>query len=309
MPKPVKTIAIVGATGLVGSKLYSLLDKKRYKIYVVGRSSDKLKQMFPDAKGHMDWQDFESSDSGILDSIVNLAGSNVSAQKWDEDYKKSMLDSRITSTLMCVEKCAMNPNIHLINASAVSAYGFYSEPYIRFTERNLSERKGNSFLQDLIDQWESTALKAAALGNTVTLLRTGVVLDLSEGALPAMKKPFEYYLGGTIGHGRQMMSWVSTLDIARIIEFLLEQPDIRGPVNCVAPIACDNRTFAKSLGKAMGKPSTIPTPAWVIKLAMGQMGEELLIKGQHVYPEKLLNAGFHFQDPTIESYFNSMQIC
>jgi uncharacterized protein (TIGR01777 family) len=204
---------------------------------------------------------------------------------------------------MCVAKCRENPQIHLINASGVSAYGLYTEPYIRFTEQNQDQRKGESFMQDLADRWEAATLEASANGNPVTLLRSGVVFDTSDGALPEMMLPFKLFVGGRIGTGKQMISWISLEDEARIIAFLLERPDITGPVNCTAPGACSNAEFATALGKAMGRPSILPTPAFVLRTVMGQMAEELILNGQNVYPEKLFNAGFQFLHQTIEDFF------
>ena len=296
-------LAIIGATGLVGSELYRILDKTQFKITVVGRSLEKLKASFPQAFAHMTWQDFENSNAKNYSAIVNLAGASASGQRWSDAYKKTMMDSRIGATRLCVAKCRDNPQIRLINASAVSAYGLYAEPYVRFTEQNHDQRKGSAFLQDIADRWEECTLEASTSGNSVAMLRTGVVLDKTQGALPEIMKPFKMFVGGKVGTGRQMMSWISITDIARIIVFLLERPDITGPVNCVAPGACSNAEFTKALGKAMGRPSIFPTPAFVLRVAMGQMADELVIKGQHVYPEKLLNAGFQFQHESIEGYF------
>lgn len=299
--EPVRLV-IVGATGLVGSRLYRLLDPARFSITVVGRAADKLKRAFPDAAAHLSWDDFRQCSADMIDAIVNLAGSNVSDHRWDEAYKQVMISSRIEATQMCVRKCAANSAIHLINASAVSAYGFYTEKGLRFTETDRDRRNGPAFLQDLIDQWEAAALKAETLGNPVTLLRTGVVFDVEDGALPALIKPFRMFFGGPIGTGRQMLSWISTDDAARAIAFLLDHRDITGPVNLTAPGAVSNRSFAKALGKAMHRPSLVTTPAFAIRAMMGQMGDELIIKGQHVFPEKLLSAGFEFDHPTLERF-------
>lgn len=299
-----KSVAIIGATGLIGSELYRILEQSHFRVSVVGRSLEKLKTQFPKADRHMTWQDFENSDARDYAAIVNLAGASASAQKWTDDYKKIMMDSRIESTRLSVKKCRENPQIHLINASAISAYGLYTEPYIRFTEQNQDQRKGDSFLQEISDRWEATALKASANGNPVTLLRSGVVFDDSEGALPEMMKPFKMFVGGKIGTGEQMISWISLEDEARIIAFLLERPDITGPVNCTAPDACSNAEFATALGKAMGKPSFFATPAFVLRAVMGQMAEELVLNGQNVYPQRLLEAGFQFRHQTLRDYFD-----
>ncbi|MEQ8747715.1 TIGR01777 family oxidoreductase [Pyruvatibacter sp.] len=297
-------IAIIGATGLVGRTLYDIVDKSLYEIAVIGRSVKKLRAIFPDAIDHMNWDGFKESEAKNYSAIVNLAGSGVSEQKWTNAYKQEMCDSRIGATEICVDLCARNSDIHLINASAVSAYGFYTEPFIRFTEDNTDARKGIAFLQSLIDVWEETALLAENTGNSVALLRTGVVFDASEGPLPQIMKPFKMFVGGKIGSGRQMMSWISLEDEARAINFLLANRHITGPINCTSPGACTNAEFAKALGKALRKPSFFPTPALIIRATMGQMGDELIVKGQHVFPKKLLDSGFQFKHETINAYLS-----
>ena len=299
-------IVIIGATGLVGSELFRIIDHDKYRITVVGRSAGRLRSAFPDASGHLDWAAFEESDAAPFDAIINLAGSSVSDRKWDDAYKRVMIDSRIKATQMCVRKCAEKPALHLINASAVSAYGFYKNEGPRFSENDRDNRSGSAFLQDLIDEWEATALKAEAIGSNVTLLRTGVVFDLDDGAFPALMKPFRMFIGGKIGTGHQMLSWISTRDAARAIAFLLDHDDLTGPVNLTSPGAVSNRVLAREIGRALGKPSFFPTPAFVIRAGMGQMGDELIVKGQHVFPEKLLDAGFSFAHPTIEAYFSDV---
>lgn len=304
--KQATSLVIVGATGLVGSELMRILDPDAYKVTVVGRSVEKLKSAFPYAAGHLSWKDFEESDLEKCDAIVNLAGSNVSEQRWNKAYKRIMVESRIGATRMCVKKCSEGKAVHLINASAVSAYGFYTEAGPRFTEHDRDKRSGSAFLQDMIDEWEATALEAQRFGSAVTLLRTGVVFDLQDGALPALMKPFRMYVGGPIGTGRQVVSWISTRDAARAIAFLLERRDVIGPVNLTSPGAVSNRDLAKALGIALARPSVFPTPAFGIRATMGQMGDELIVKGQHVYPAKLLKAGFAFDHPTLEAYFSDV---
>ncbi len=303
---PHKKIAIIGASGLVGSKLYRTIDRTEYHITVVGRSLAKLRQRFPDAISHMTWDAFKASSDCDYETIVNLAGSSVSGAKWTNNYKESMIKSRLDSTRLCVKKCIESKNTHLINASAVSAYGSYAGASIRFTEINHADRSGPTFLRDLVDNWEAETSSAKAHGNPVTLLRTGVVLDAKDGALPKMMKPFKVLLGGPIGTGQQMISWISSEDIARTIAFLIQHRDITGPVNCTSPGACTNQYFAEALGHALNRPSFFITPAFYIRATMGQMGDELIVKGQHVYPEKLVEAGFQFRHNKIDDYFSDV---
>ncbi|CAJ1963490.1 unnamed protein product [Cylindrotheca closterium] len=182
------SLVIVGATGLVGTELIRILDKTKYRITIVGRSREKLERTFPHGDGvedYMTWDDFEKADAKNWHVILNLAGASVSGTPWTDAYKQTMIYSRLNATNMCVKKCGSSTQhkIRLINASAVSAYGFYTKPFHRFTEKDRDRRDTSSpptFLQDLIDQWEEAAFKAEAFGSPVTVLRTGVVLDMKE---------------------------------------------------------------------------------------------------------------------------------
>ena len=130
-------------------------------------------------------------------------------------------------------------------------------------------------------------------------LRIGVVLDRSGGALPSMAAPFRFFFGGPVGTGEQVMSWISVRDLVSAIEFLIDHPEITGPVNLVSPGACRQRAFAKALGMALGKPSFFPTPGPLIRATMGQLSQELVLTGQRVVPHRLSQAGFTFQDQEI----------
>lgn len=295
-----KKVVVCGASGMVGTKLVHLLHEKSYPLVVVGRTPQPLKQKFPFAADCYSWEEFSASPVEELGVIINISGAGVSDQSWSDAYKKVMTDSRLNTTKICVEVCKHNPDIRLINASAVSAYGFYDDDHEAFSEDDTDRRTGTCFLQELIDQWERATEPAIEAGNQVALLRIGFVLDRNGGGLPAMATPFSYFLGGKSGTGNQIMSWVSLRDLVAAIEFIFDHPELNGPINIVSPRPCSNRVFAQSLGKALNKTSFVPAPAFLIKAMMGQMGQELVLTGQRVSPSKLLEAGFVFQDQDIE---------
>ncbi|MGF1572765.1 MAG: SDR family NAD(P)-dependent oxidoreductase [Sumerlaeia bacterium] len=193
-----------------------------------------------------------------------------------------------------------------LHASAMSAYGFYDHEHPPFTEQDRERRTGTNFLQQLIDDWEVAALEAEAAGNAVVLLRIGVVLDRSGGALPSMALPFKFLMGGPVGSGAQVMSWISVGDLVNGIHFLIENPKITGSVNLVSPGACNQRAFAIALGRALGRPNLVPTPSFMIRALMGQMGQELVLTGQRVVPHRLQEAGFTFQDTDIEVFLRTL---
>jgi uncharacterized protein (TIGR01777 family) len=295
-----KKVAICGASGMVGTRLVQRLHEKSWPLVLVGRTPQRLKQKFPFAADYCSWEEFSAYPAEDLGVVINISGAGVSDQPWSDAYKQVMTDSRLNTTNTCVEVCKQNPEIRLINASAVSAYGFYGDDHEAFSEADTDRRTGTCFLQELIDQWEQATEPAVKAGNRVALLRIGVVFDRNEGGLPAMATPFHYFLGGKSGTGKQIMSWVSLRDLVAAIEFIFDHPHLNGPINIVSPGACSNRVFAQSLGKALGRPSFVPAPAFLIKALMGQLGQELVLTGQRVSPRKLLEAGFVFQDQDIE---------
>lgn len=300
-----KTV-ICGATGMVGTKLAQQLHNKGHSLILVGRDSKKIRDVFAFETESLTWDELMKTDPQEIDVVINLAGAGVSDQKWTETYKQTMRDSRLKTTQKCVALCAKNPKIRLINASAVSAYGFYEQNHQPFTEEDKDKRSGTNFLQKLIDDWEDEAMKAQAMGNPVVLLRTGVVLDKSGGGLPSMAAPFNIFMGGPVGTGEQIMSWISLRDLVNGIVFIVENPQLSGPVNMVSTGACRQTEFAKALGKAMGKPSFMHTPSFMIKMMMGQLGQELVLTGQRVVPAKLLKAGFEFKDTDIDLFLTDL---
>jgi uncharacterized protein len=309
MSPKTKTIMICGATGMVGSRLAQQLHAKGHRLALVGRDAEKVRAAFPFEVNALSWDDLARADAAEIATIINLSGAGVSDQTWTASYKQIMRDSRLQTTRQCVAVCSRHPEVRLINASAVSAYGFYDSDHLAFTENDRDRRTGTNFLQALIDDWEATALGAEAGGNPVVLLRIGVVLDRSGGALPSMAKPFRFFIGGPVGAGEQVMSWVSVDDLVNGIDLLIDHPHITGPVNIVSPGACTQRAFAKALGQAMGRPSLMPTPAFLIRALMGQLGQELVLTGQRVAPQRLLEAGFTFQDKEIGALLQRLFKC
>ncbi len=301
-----KKTVICGATGMVGSVLTKQLHASGQPLILVGRDAAKISQSFAFDVEALSWDELHNVDPQEIGIVVNLAGAGVSDQKWTPAYKQTMRDSRLNTTQQCVKLCKKNPDIRLINASAVSAYGFYDHDHPRFTENDTDKRSGTNFLQELIDDWEALALQAQTAGNSVTLLRTGIVLDRSGGGLPAMAKPFTLYMGGAVGTGAQIMSWISLRDLVNAIVFIIERPALNGAVNMVSTGACAQKEFARALGKALRKPSAVHMPAFMIKASMGQMGEELVLTGQRVTPEKLQQAGFTFKDTNIHTFLKAI---
>ncbi len=288
-------IIIIGATGLIGRKLAEHLTAKNHQVVIVSRSTGRAKELFP---GHKDFAGWDGRSVDILtgivngsDAVVNLAGENIAGGRWTEKRRQQIIESRVNSTnavVKAINNSTKKPGA-LLQASAIGFYGAHLMKV--FTEKDVT---GSGFLAEVSQKWESAA---AELDPSVRLvfLRTGVVLDPGGGALKQMQTPFKFWIGGHIGTGKQWFSWIHLEDEIRAITYLLENPQSKGAFNLTAPQPVTMKEFARSLGYAMKRPSWLQVPSIAIKLLMGQMGEEMVLNGQKVIPEKLMNQGFEFR--------------
>jgi hypothetical protein len=168
-----------------------------------------------------------------------------------------------------------------------------------------SDPAGTGFLAQLCVEWEAEARKAERPGTRVVLLRTGIVLERSGGALPEMMRPFKFFVGGPIGSGRQYVSWIHRLDWIEIVRWIVQTESAVGPVNATAPHPVTNRHLARALGHAMHRPSLIPAPSFALKLIVGEMASTILT-GQRVLPDRIRKEGYHFRYPEIEQAFRGI---
>ncbi len=231
------------------------------------------------------------------DAVINLSGEPIAGKRWSAKQKKELIVSRLATTRAMVEaiaRAATKPKV-LLNASAIGYYGAHgNEPLEEYSE------PGSGFLPDLCKEWERQAQKAEALGLRVVYLRTGIVLGPGGGALSKMIPPFRMGIGGPLGSGKQVMSWIHIEDEVGAILFALENSSLRGPVNLTAPEPATMAEFAKALGKALRRPAIFPVPAFILKTLLGEMSE-ILLSGQRVLPQALLGAGYRFKHPSLES--------
>ncbi|MBE0651754.1 MAG: TIGR01777 family protein [Bacteroidales bacterium] len=295
-----KNILITGGTGLIGSELQKLLKEKGYETAVLSRSRNKT-------NNRTFYWDYEN---GILDeealvfadAIIHLAGENISAGRWTPEQKKQILDSRLKTTQLLVDKIRASekkPEV-FISASAVGYYGSTSLNW-SFHEENAA---GKGFLAKVTEQWEQSSLLLIAFGIRRVVLRTGVVLSEKGGALTKMMAPVKLGLGAPLGSGKQMISWISLQDLAGLYVFALENQKISGEYNAVAPTPLDNRTFMKTLAHHMHRPFFLPpVPAFVMKAMYGEMAS-IVLEGQGVSADKITAAGFDFRHNTLEDYLN-----
>ncbi len=243
---------------------------------------------------------FSDAEQGKLENfaaVVHLAGDNVASENWSDDKKRRIRESRVVGTRVLVDalKKAENPPKVFVSASASGFYGSRKDEIL--TE---DSAKGAGFLPDVCDEWEAEARKAEEFGARVVNPRIGVVLAKDGGALEKMLTPFKLGVGGVVGSGKQWMPWIALDDLLGVIIFALENEDLKGAVNTIAPEIVTNEEFTKTLGKAINRPTILPIPAFAIKLLYGEMGETLLLQGQRMTPKKLQEAGFEFQFPNLE---------
>ena len=286
-------ILITGGTGFIGSVLCDRLLEENNKIVLLSRNPEKTARPI---KMVVDLNDLKNSDT--FDVVVNLAGEPIANKRWSDKQKHKIFSSRIDITEKLVsyfEKSKNRPKL-LISGSAIGYYG------IDKTDNVVEEKEGgdNSFSSELCQKWEAVALKAEKLGIRTCLLRTGIVLGKNGGALNKMLPPFKMYLGGRIGHGKQWMSWVHIDDLVGIILHCIKHDNLKGAVNGTSPNPVTNQVFTKTLGMILKRPTIFPMPALLVKLLMGQMGEELLLAGKKIVPKKALDAGYTFKYETLE---------
>ncbi len=290
-------LALTGSTGLIGSTLVGhFLSKPDTTVIQVTRrqsvdSAQTSVAVWDPAKGEIQADKLEGHDA-----VIHLAGTNVS-ERWTPSYKKLIESSRIEGTrLLCktLAKLRQKPRV-LISASAVGFYGNH-EPDKILTE---SSALGEGFLPDVCCQWEEETRYAKEAEIRVVNMRLGVVLGKSGGAMAKMLPIFNLGLGGVLGDGNQMMSWIALPEIPLIVEHLIKNESIAGPVNVVSPQPVSNREFTKILGEVIRRPVIFPVPAFGIKLLFGEMGETLLLEGARVSPKKLLESGYSFRYPEL----------
>jgi hypothetical protein len=287
-------ILISGGSGFVGSNLTHLLLDKGHEVTVMSRNPGKgsslppqVKTLAADAMKPGPWQ----AELALHDAVVNLAGVSIN-KRWDENHKKKLRDSRILTTRNVVNALSSEKNrvTTLVNASGVGIYGYTKDELLSET----APRGGTDFLSKLAQDWENEAIKAKDYGVRLVIARIGIVLGKDGGALAEMTKPFRFFVGGPLGNGKQWFPWIHVRDLCRAILFSIENTTISGPMNCAAPNPVRNADLAKAIGKALGRPSFMPAPAFMIRLILGEFGS-VILEGQRAIPKALLDSGFKFE--------------
>jgi hypothetical protein len=286
-------IAVTGASGLIGSALAPSLRAAGHDVVRLVRrqpaAADEAR--WDPAAGTIDARALEG-----VEAIVHLAGETI-GQRWSERARRRILESRVRGTTLVAETAsALEPRPRvLVCASGVDYYGDRGDEEL--TEES---RAGGGFAAEVVAAWEQAARPAGEAGIRVAHLRQAMILSRRGGALGRLLTPFRLGVGGRVGSGRQWWPWITLTDVVRVYEHVLAG-DLEGPVNAAAPGVVTNAEFAKALGRALRRPAVLPLPAVAIRLAFGQMGEEMLLASKRAAPARLEASGFEFQAPSIEA--------
>ena len=289
-------VAVSGSTGLVGSEVVASLSAAGHEVVRLVRRApapgEKAVRWDPE-KGEVDAAGLEG-----LGAVVHLAGENIASGRWNAARKAAIRDSRVNGTRLLCEALAglARPPKTLVFASAIGYYGDRGADVL--TEES---SPGAGFLPDVCREWEAAAEAAARKGIRVVALRIGVVLSPKGGALSRMLPLFRAGLGGVIGSGRQYVSWVALDDLVGIVLHALQCGELRGPVNAVAPVPVTNRELTEALGKVLSRPTLFPVPAFALRFAVGEMADALLLSSARVVPKRLLETGYSFRSPELET--------
>jgi len=284
-----KNVLISGSSGLIGSALVPLLRDKGYTVFLLKRQQQKDTPYWD-----IQQQKIDLNGCPEPDIIIHLAGENISNARWTAKVKEKITKSRIQSTQLMVDfiNQSNKPPALFICASAIGFYGHQGTKVV-----NEDSPKGQDFVSHLAEKWEQVAQQAQT---RVVNLRSGVVLSKNGGALAKMLPAFKVGLGGRVGSGKQIMSWIDLDDQINAILFIIKHTTLSGPINLVSPNAVDNKTFSNTLAQVLRRPCILPMPATLIKVMFGEMGKELLLSSTHVEPTKLLQAGFKFESLLLE---------
>lgn len=299
-------ILITGATGFVGKPLVKRLRKLGHDIVVVTRNIEKAESILKDPeidfyKWDAPYGVFPLNALQGVESVINLMGENLASKRWSDDQKKKLEDSRILAGEKLVE-AIIKSELKLISFVQASAIGYYPiNSHKKLTEDDSSSE---NYLSQLCIKWEAVTKKLQNV-QRLSIIRTGVVLGKNGGALDKMLLPFKMGLGGPIGNGKQMMSWIHVKDLVSIFTYCATDEKAKGIYNAVSPSPVSNKDFSKALAKALSRPCLFMVPPFALKAAMGEMST-IALDGQEVIPKRLMDENFKFQYSNINKAFEDI---
>jgi hypothetical protein len=282
-------ILITGGTGLLGTHLQSYFAAQEHEVLVLSRKD--RRHLNTNYITYHEWDGKQiDAELGPVDVVINLAGAGIADKKWTASYKQEILNSRINATKACTEFIQAQsdkPQV-FISVSAVGYYG--TEQKKKLTE---ADGPGHDFLAKTSVKWEK-----ASHGTGVRTVnpRIGIVMAKDGGAFPRLLKPFKFYAGAWLGNGHQPFPWIHIDDVCRLMDFVIHNEQIEGPVNFAAPNFQTNKSFAKMLGQKIGIPVMMGIPEFMVKTMLGERAI-ILTEGQYVLPKKAQDHGFQFKYP------------
>jgi uncharacterized protein len=298
---PHGAVAILGGSGYLGRALTAALAEDGVPVWVLTRGAA-LSGLPAGAKA-VTWSPARGPESlgeaiAGASAVVNLAGENIGARPWTYPRRQQLVESRVAPTRLLVSALAGlerddRPRV-LANASGVDYYGNRGDDAL--TER---DRQGATFLALLCGAWEAAAADAEEVGVRVVRLRTGLVLSRDSTALERIVRPFQFFVGGRLGSGRQWVSWVHLADVVGLYRMAIDDETVHGPLNAVAPEPRRQEDMADLIGRLLHRPAVVPVPAPVLRLVLG-MQADLVLQGRRAAPEAAIEHGYEFQHPTLE---------
>lgn len=294
-------ILVSGATGFIGGHLVRRLISRGDSVIVLTRDADRALNRFgPHVRVVTDLQDL--SPDTLIDAVINLAGARILGIPWTRRRRQTLIDSRVSTTraLVNLSSRLQRPPRVFVTASAIGYYGVHADEPI--------DEQGEPqalFQSELCQRWEQAAAAVEALGARLVKLRIGLVLGRDGGALPSLALPVRLGVGAILGTGRQWMSWIHLEDLVRLIEFAIDKPALRGPVNAVSPNPVTHREFQQTLARSLRRPIWLRIPAFAPRAALGEMSQ-LLLEGQRVLPARAATAGFKFRYPNLRAALDEL---
>lgn len=284
-------VAITGASGMIGSALAAFLRKGGHGVVPISRSAQPGGIVWDPQAGVLDPEPLSG-----LDAVVHLAGENIASERWTESRRAELRESRVVPTTLLASTLATvdrKPGV-LVSASAVGIYGDHADEIV-----SESTPPSGDFLGELAVAWEASAEPARVAGIRTVHPRLATVLAANGGALEKMLPPFRLGIGGPLAGGEQWMHWVMIKDVVRAIMFLIDQTQLEGPFNVVAPGIVRNATFTEVLAAELHRPAVVPVPRLALKLLYGDLADEALLTSIRATPARLEQAGFTFAYPNL----------
>jgi len=298
-------VFVTGGTGLIGTRIVRSLRERQDEVVLLTRRPQAARDRFGtdsrivegDPMQPGPWMDAVTD----CEAVINLAGESIFGRRWSPEFKALLRDSRVKTTEHLVQALARKPLTlagspkELVNASAVGYYGMLGDQEV--TEEH---PPGSDTLARVCVEWEAAARAAEAFGIRVATIRIGVVLDREGGALQQLLRPFRMFAGGPVGSGRQWVSWIHAADLVGIFLLALDHSAASGPINGTAPNPVTNKELAKALGRALHRPSFLPTPAFALRILLGEVAT-IIATGQRALPKKALALGYAFRFPSLDA--------